>query len=209
MARAPAEPAVSGGNQIEIGIRPSDVARDIAPVAVTSGMVGVSVLAFRRTNPSAALKIARFFNLLLASLLTGNGVGSERFVHPALRSLSPRVYLEAEQAITRRYPGTMLALMPAAIASGFSVLALMPRRDRSFWLTLAGTLGLVGVQATTLIELPLNQKTLHASQNDPDSWLRERPRWDRFNRLRTLFEVASWSLLCLAALSDRRGEVSG
>ena len=43
-----------------------------------------------------------------------------------VRDLSPRARLEAEQAIMRRYPGTMLALIPASIAIGFLVLALMP-----------------------------------------------------------------------------------
>ena len=42
-----------------------------------------------------------------------------------VRDLSPRARLEAEQAIMRRYPGTMLALIPASIATGFLVLALM------------------------------------------------------------------------------------
>jgi hypothetical protein len=85
----------------------------------------------RRATPialGAALKAARFLNLALASLLTGNGVGGERFVHPALRTLPPRAYLEAE-----------------------------------------------------------------------------RPRWDRFNRLRTLLAAAGWSLLCLGALADTKG----
>jgi hypothetical protein len=90
------------------------VARDFVPAAAAAGLVGVGALALSRADPPAAPKAARFLNLLLASLLAGNGLGSERFVHPALRALPPRAYLEAEQAITRRYPGTMLALMPAA-----------------------------------------------------------------------------------------------
>jgi len=43
-----------------------------------------------------------------------------------VRDLSPCAGLEAEQAIMRRYHGTMLALMPASIATGSLVLALMP-----------------------------------------------------------------------------------
>jgi len=147
---------------------------------------------------------ARFFNLLLASLLTGNGVGSERFVHPALRELPAREYLGAEQAITRRYPATMLAVMPATIASGLAVLGLMPRRrGPSFWLTLGGTLCFVGVLGTTLIELPLNRQTLQTPPDAPKPWLERRPRWDTFNHLRTAFETVGWSLLCLGALTDR------
>ena len=184
---------------------PPEVERSIVPAAAATGLMALAVLALRRIHPPAAFKAARFTNLLLASFLMGNGVGSLRFVHPALRGLPPRTYLEAEQAITRRYPGTMLALMPASIASGLLVLALMPRRrGRSFWFTLAGTLGFVGVLATTLVELPLNRQTLETPPDAPQSWLQDRPRWDRFNRVRTLLEAAGWSLLCLGALSDAR-----
>ena len=164
------------------GIEPREIARDLVPVVAASGFTAAGALALRRTDPPAALKTARFLNLLLASLLTGNGVGGERFVHPALRGLSPRAYLEAEQAITRRYPGAMLALMPASVASGLLVLAMLPRRGASFWLTLAGTLGFVGVLATTLVELALNRRTLRSSPDAPGPWLEDRPRWDRFNR---------------------------
>jgi uncharacterized membrane protein len=195
-------PSVDGQGPATGSARPA-VARDVVPVAAAAGLAGAGVLALRRADPPAALRAARFLNLLLASLLTGNGAGSERFVHPALRGLPPRTYLEAEQAITRRYPGPMLALMPASIASGLLVLALLPRRrGRAFWLTLAGTLAFAGVLATTLAELPLNRQTLQASPDAPEAWLRERPRWDRFNRLRTLLEVGGWSLLCWGALTD-------
>ena len=194
-------PPLSGWPPAEIAL--SEIAQDLVAPGAAAGLMAVGALALRRSSPTAALTAARFLNLLLASLLTGNGVGSERFVHAALRGLPPKAYLEAEQAITRRYPGTMLALLPAAIASGLLVLGLMPRRrDRAFWLTLGGTLGFVGVLATTLAELPLNRQTLRASPEAPEPWLQERPRWDRFNRARTLLEAAGWGLLCLGALSD-------
>jgi uncharacterized membrane protein len=184
---------------------PPGLVRDLAPPAAASGLLALTVLVLRRASPPAALKAARFGNLLLASLLTGNGVGSRRFVHAALRELRPSAYLEAEQAITRRYPGTMLALMPATIASGLLVLGLMSRRrGRAFGLTLAGTLGFVGVLVTTLLELPLNRQTLEASPAAPEAWLQQRPRWDGFNDLRTLLEVGGWACLCLAALVDER-----
>ena len=76
------------------------------------------------------------------------------------------------------------------------------RRGPSFWLSLAGTLGLTGVLGTTLVELPLNRQTLQTSLDAPESWLERRPRWDRFNTIRTLFGVGGWSFLCLGALAD-------
>src|SRR5438093_13210236 len=165
-------PARATADERPAGVEPRVIARDLVPTAAVSGLLAASALVLRRTNPPAALRAARFLNLLLASLLTGNGVGGERFVHSALRTLPPRTYLEAEQAITRRYPGTMLAAMPATVASGVLVLALMPeRRGRSFWFQLAGSLGFVGVLATTLLELPLNRQTLRTPPDAPGPWL--------------------------------------
>ena len=182
---------------------PPEVERSIVPAAAATGLMALAVLVLRRIRPPAAFKAARFTNLLLASFLMGNGVGSLRFVHPALRGLPPRTYLEAEQAITRRYPGTMLAVMPASVVSALLVVVLKPkRRGPSFWLSLAGTLGLASVLGTTLVELPLNRQTLETSPDAPESWLERRPRWDRFNTIRTLLGVGGWSLLCLGALAD-------
>jgi uncharacterized membrane protein len=182
---------------------PPEVARSIVPAAAANGLLAIAVLMLSRNSTLGALKAARFVNLLLASFLMGNGVGSQRFVHPALRGLRPQTYLEAEQAITRRYPGTMLAVMPAPVVSGLLVLTLMPKRHGpSFLLTLAGTLGCASVLGTTLVELPLNRQTLQASPKAPEPWLERRPRWDRFNNIRTLLGLGGWSLLCLGALTD-------
>ena len=181
---------------------PQDFARNVAPLVAASAATATGIVALRRTRPTAALVSARFVNLLLASFLMGNGVGGERFVHAPLSKLRPHQYLAAEQAITRSYL-PMLALMPASILSGALVMALMPRRRGwSFWLTAAGTLGMLGVFITTLIELPLNRQTLHASPDAPDAWLEHRSRWVRFNHLRTGWEIAGWTCLSLAALFE-------
>lgn len=183
---------------------PADFARAVAPLVAASTAATAGVVTLRRRKPTVARRAARFMNLLLASLLMGNGVGAVRFVHPALRTLPPREYLAAERAITRRYL-PMLALMPASIFSGILVLTLMPRRRGiCFWLTIAGTLSMAGTLATTLAELPLNRQTLTTSGDAPEAWLRQRSRWDRFNLLRTLLEVVGWSCLCLAALTEGR-----
>ena len=124
--------------------------------------------------------------------MTGNGVGGERFVHAPLSGLPPDRYLEAEKAITRSYL-PMLAVMPASIVSGLHVLALMrKRRGAAFWLTLAGTAGMIGTFVTTLLELPLNRQTLIASTETPDEWMRNRGRWVQFNHLRSFLELVAW-----------------
>lgn len=185
---------------------PQDFARNVAPLVAASAATATSIVALRRTRPTAALVSARFVNLMLASFLMGNGVGGERFVHAPLSKLRPNQYLAAEQAITRSYL-PMLALMPASILSGVLVMALTPRRrwwGRSFWLTAAGTLGMLGIFVTTLIELPLNRQTLSSSPDTPDTWLEHRSRWVGFNHLRTGWEIAGWACLTLAALLEGR-----
>jgi uncharacterized membrane protein len=155
---------------------------------------------------SMALKGTRFTNLLLTSVLAGNGVGSLLFVHPALRTLSLQDYFVAERALTFQYPKGMLVLMPAAVGSCLAALALSPHRESaSFRLTLAGTACLIGMLGTTLAELPLNKRTRQASlESPPADWLELRARWERFNQLRTLCEVAGWGFLYLAALAEAK-----
>ena len=182
---------------------PADFARDVAPLAALYLTVAAATEQLRRARSDRARPVARFVNLLLVSLLTGNGVGGERFVHAPLSGLPPARYLEAEQAITRSYL-PMLAIMPASIVSGLQVLSLMPkRRGAAFWLTVAGTVGMIGTFVTTLLELPLNRQTLTSTAEAPDEWMRNRGTWVRFNHVRTLLEVGAWACLCVGALAER------
>jgi uncharacterized membrane protein len=182
----------------------SDFARDVAPLAALYVTIAAAIQRLRRARPDTARPVARFVNLLLVSLVTGNGVGGERFVHAPLSGLAPDRYLEAEKAITRTYL-PMLAVMPASIVSGVQVMALMrKRRGAAFWLTLAGTAGMVGTFATTLLELPLNRQTLTTSPEAPEEWMRNRGRWVQFNHVRTALELVAWTCRSAAALTDCR-----
>ena len=200
--------AVAQGSQaarrLQSPFAPSDFAHDVAPLAALYVTVAATIQQLQRARPDAARPVARFINLLLVSVLTGNGVGGERFVHEPLSGLPPDRYLEAEKAITRSYL-PMLAVMPASVLSGLHVLALMrKRRGAAFWLTLAGTAGMIGTFATTLLELPLNRQTLTASTDTPDEWMRNRGRWVQFNHLRTFLELVAWACLCVGVLTDRQ-----
>ena len=57
-----------------------------------------------------ALKAARFANLFLVGVLTGNEFGSWAGLHPALRELPHQAYVRSEQAVTRRFGKMMPAL---------------------------------------------------------------------------------------------------
>lgn len=150
------------------------------------------------------LKIARLINMLLASVLTGNAVGSLLFVFPAFHMLSPRAKAEAEQALTRQYSPIMRFLMPITVGSCLLVLGLVrERRSASFRWTLAGTAAYIGMLGITLVELPINTQTLDVSLDTPPSdWSVTRARWEYFNRLRTLCELIGWGCLYLGSTVD-------
>ena len=71
-----------------------------------------------------ALKAARFANLFLTGVLTGNEFGSWAVLHPALRELPHQAHVRSEQAVTRRYGKMMPALMRDALLSFVPVISL-------------------------------------------------------------------------------------
>src|SRR5918997_6625895 len=87
------------------------------------------------------IKAARFVNLLLTGVLTGNEFGSWAGLHPALHELPQQAHVRSEQAVTRRYGKMMPTLMMGALVSFVPVLSLVTdRRSSSF---LFGLLGMV------------------------------------------------------------------
>ncbi len=186
--------------------RPEEIFGVAAPPALASSILVLGLEILRASGLANALKAARFVNLLLASLLLGNGAGALLATHPALRSLPTRAFFEAERALTWRYGRIMRVLMPAALVSCLALLRLeRHRRSAGYRLTLAGTAAVAGVLATTAVELLLNRQTLRTSPDAPLSeWRASRERWDRFNLLRTALAAAAWALLCLAALAGTK-----
>ncbi len=149
------------------------------------------------------LRIARFVNLLLASVLTGNELGTGVSIHPALRTLPPAGQVAAEQAVTRRYGRLMPSLMTGTILSCLPVLALVrDRRSAAFRGTLAGLGCHAAMLLVTLVgNMPLNRRTLAASpQAPPPDWAALRGRWERLHAARVLLDLAGWSLLVVGAL---------
>jgi hypothetical protein len=60
----------------------------------------------------------------------------------------------------------------------------------------------------TAVAIAAVGQTLQASPSAPEAWLEQRPRWDRFNNLRTLLEFGGWACLCLAGLVGERRSIS-
>jgi hypothetical protein len=210
MQATPATPpaGIHGKGDSQPMSAPAALARTGFPVAAASGAIALGTVALKLTRPAQALKVARFTNLALASLIAGNGVGSVLFVQPALGSLAEGEYFRSEQALARHYADIMRALRPATVVSCVAVLGLIPdRQSAAFRLTLGGTAGFLGMLATTAPEVPINKQTLVAPPDSPPAdWLDRRVEWNRFNQLRTLFETGGWICFCLASLADTRAK---
>ncbi len=150
------------------------------------------------------LKAARFCNLFLAGVLTGNEFGGLVGFHPALYRLPTEAHASAEQEITARLGKIMPPFMIATIVSFVPVLSLSPDR-RSFRFTLAGMLCYFAMLAVTFAgNVPANRRTLDL---DPASVSREeflalRRRWDAFHAVRNLLNAAGLVFAILGALSD-------
>lgn len=158
-----------------------------------------------------ALKAARFANLFLVGVLTGNEFGSWAALHPALRELPHQAHVRSEQAVTRRFGKMMPALMMGAVVSFVPVLSLVPdRRSSSFLLGLAGMLCYATMLAITLTgSVPINWRTLELN---PDTTPREeflelRARWDRLHAARNVMNLAGFGLALLGLLARSQGKI--
>ena len=159
-----------------------------------------------------ALKAARFVNLVLAGVLTGNEFGGWAGTHPALRTLPPAAHVQAEQAVTRRFGAIMPFLMTATIVSCAPVLALARDRRSAGWrCTLAGMLCYLAMLGVTFGgNMPINRRTLEVSPEAPPAdWLALRARWDRWHALRNALNLAGLGFLVAGALASSDAETSG
>ncbi len=153
-----------------------------------------------------ALKAARFMNLVLVGMLTGNEFGSWVTVHPALSDLSPEHHVQAEQAVTRRYGKVMPLFMTSTLASFLPVLALERRRASPPFLLSAGGMGCYAAMlAVTLSRnVPINNRLLELSPTSHDEMLELRARWDRLHTARNLLNLAGLACTSLSALTSSR-----
>ena len=149
-------------------------------------------------------KAARFANLVLAGILTGNEFGGFVGFHPALYRLPTEAHASAEQEITVRFGKIMPPFMTATIVSFVPVLSL--RRDRrSFRFTLAGMLCYLAMLGVTFAgNMPINQRTLELDPRfvSRDEFLALRRRWDGFHAARNVLNATGLTFTILGTLSD-------
>jgi len=150
------------------------------------------------------MKAARFANLFLAGVLTGNEFGGFVGFHPALYRLPTQAHASAEQEITARFGKIMPPFMVATIVSFVPTLSLT-RDTRSFRFTLAGMLSYVAMLAVTFAgNMPANRRALDLDPRtvSRDEFLALRRRWDRFHAIRNLLNAAGLIFAILGTLSD-------
>ncbi len=154
------------------------------------------------------LKAARFVNLFLTGVLTGNEFGGLVGFHPAFYRLPTDAHASAEQEITARFGKIMPPFMIATILSFAPALSLT-RGRRSFRFTLAGMLCYLVMLAVTFAgNMPANRRTLEL---DPKVVSREefialRRRWDGFHAARNALNAAGLIFAILGTLSDAGSE---
>lgn len=154
-----------------------------------------------------ARKIARFINLMLCGMLTGNEFGSIVAVHPAVASLPPPENIRAEQAITARYGKIMPVFMVMTAISFIPVLSLdRGRPSPGFRFSLAGLICYVVMIIVSLAgNVPINRATLEtpADPGRTEDFTAMRGRWNRLHLLRNALNLTGLSCVIVANLRER------
>ncbi len=154
------------------------------------------------------LKAARFVNLFLTGVLTGNEFSGLVGFHPVLYRLPTDAHASAEQEITARFGKIMPPFMTATILSFAPVLSLT-RDRRSFRFTLAGMLCYLAMLAVTFAgNMPANRLTLELDPKTAsrDEFLALRRRWDAFHATRNVLNATGLIFAILGTLSDTGSE---
>jgi hypothetical protein len=158
------------------------------------------------------LKMARFVNLLLTGVLTGNEFGGFVGFPPALYELPTEAHARAERAITSRFGKIMPPFMTAAIVSFVPVLSLIrDRRSPSFLFTLVGMLCYVAMLALTFAgNMPINRRMLDMDPGTVSSeeLMELRRRWDRFRATRNALYFLGFASALLGAFSESANDQS-
>ena len=158
------------------------------------------------------LKMARFINLLLTGVLTGNEFGGFVGFHPALYELPTEAHARAERAITSRFGKIMPPFMTAAILSFVPILSLdRDRRSPSFFFTLVGMVCFMAMLAVTFAgNMPVNRRMIAMDPGtvSGEELIELRRRWDWFHTVRNVLNLFGFTSALLGALSGGTNDQS-
>ncbi len=150
-------------------------------------------------------KPVQYAGVTMTGLLAGNELGTLIGFHPALRALPLRSQIEAEQALTARLGRIMPFYMTGTVIA--AVAAAVDRRGGQ-GARLAGAAAgasLLTLVITLLGNVPLNKRTVgYPTDGGAVDWATIRRRWERLHLARVALDVASFTALTTAALTDSR-----
>jgi hypothetical protein len=150
-------------------------------------------------------KPVQYAGVTMTGLLAGNELGTLIGFHPALRALPLRSQIEAEQALTARLGRIMPFYMTGTVIA--AVAAAVDRRGGQ-GARLAGAAAgasLLTLVITLLGNVPLNERTVgYPADGGAGDWATIRRRWERLHLARVALDVASFTALTTAALTDSR-----
>lgn len=152
------------------------------------------------------LRIVRFTNLLLTSLIAGLAFG--RVLNPSVKRLSAPARIEYQQAVDSDIAPIMRYLGPLTVLLNVANVLLLVRsfRTPAFPFTLGGLVGIVSFAVVTVkFEVPINEELqTWSSEEPPPDWAEKLDRWEWFHAVRTVTIVGGLCSLLLAVVSDAR-----
>lgn len=126
--------------------------------------------------------------------------GSWAFVHPVLRRLPARYWLQVEQGLLRTFGRVMPVGMTAApILAGSTAASADGLPATVAWVATAALL--VALVTTIAVNVTINVATGRWDpDNPPDNWRQQRRRWEQFQGLRATLQLIGFVLVTTAVL---------
>lgn len=128
--------------------------------------------------------------------------GSFAFVHPVLRRLPPRQWLDVEQGLLKTFGRVMPVGMTAApILSGSTAGSLDGAAATLGWVA---TAALALALATTIaVNVRINVVTgSWDPDNPPEDWREKRRQWELFQGIRAVLQLIGFGVITAAVLSQ-------
>lgn len=126
--------------------------------------------------------------------------GSWAFVHPVLRRLPPKQWLEVEQGLLRTFGRVMpVGMTLAPILAGSAAASLQDRASTLAWVATAALV--IALVTTVAVNVRINLVTGTWDPDDPpEDWREQRRRWEAFQGVRASLQVTGFLLITAATL---------
>ena len=141
-----------------------------------------------------------FANLVVLGFVACAELGSVLFVHPVIRGLAERPWIEFEQGLLRTFGRVMPIGM--FLISVLSIVTAISVADAGQPVRVAGAvLVAASIVTTVIVNVPINIATGRwDAAHPPADWRRIRARWERFQAIRGWLQVAGFVCFAFAAV---------